>query len=102
MAGGDDWMPTREQIFAELCREWKIELGKPENVSAFGWKQAEAHTSIIRQLTIRFWDSAAKKRKTCRASRAIDSSCKPLPFMGLLMKKDASHFVRAQKNKQEG
>ena len=36
-----DWIPTREQVFAELCRKWKIGLGKPENGSAFGWKQGE-------------------------------------------------------------
>ncbi|MDR2738730.1 MAG: hypothetical protein LBB68_02730 [Treponema sp.] len=41
MAHHEDWLPSREQDFADLCKKWKAGLEAPAVVSAFGWNQAD-------------------------------------------------------------
>jgi hypothetical protein len=41
MAHYEDWLPSREQDLADLCKKWKAELEDPATVSAFGWNQAD-------------------------------------------------------------
>ncbi|MDR1099908.1 MAG: hypothetical protein LBL28_05440 [Treponema sp.] len=41
-----DWIPAREQDFADLCQKWKTGLGTPANVTAFGWNQAEVTAAL--------------------------------------------------------
>jgi hypothetical protein len=36
MANNGDWLPVREQDFADLCQKWKAGLENPANVANFG------------------------------------------------------------------
>jgi hypothetical protein len=38
---GGDWLPGREQDFADLCQKWKTGLEDPAKAAAFGWNQAD-------------------------------------------------------------
>jgi hypothetical protein len=42
----NDWLPPREQDFADLCQKWKTALEDPTVVAAFGWTQAEV-TAVL-------------------------------------------------------
>jgi hypothetical protein len=50
MANNGDWLPSREQDLADLCQKWKAGLENAANVTAFGWKQAEA-TEVLGKVT---------------------------------------------------
>jgi hypothetical protein len=41
-----DWLPSRDQDFADLCQNWKNGLSNPANVAAFGWKQDEVNAVL--------------------------------------------------------
>ncbi|MDR1175686.1 MAG: hypothetical protein LBK83_09500 [Treponema sp.] len=38
---GGDWLPGREQDFADLCQKWKAGLEDPAKAAAFGWNPAD-------------------------------------------------------------
>jgi hypothetical protein len=38
---GREWLPRKDQEFAELCRKWKTRLENSANTAAFGWDPAE-------------------------------------------------------------
>jgi hypothetical protein len=43
-----DWLPAREQDLEDLCQRWKLGLGNPVNVTAFGWKQVEVDEVLVK------------------------------------------------------
>jgi hypothetical protein len=43
---GINWLPDREQDFADLCRKWKTGQENPANVAAFGWIQTEVTATL--------------------------------------------------------
>ncbi|MDR2150877.1 MAG: hypothetical protein LBO67_08755 [Spirochaetaceae bacterium] len=42
-----DWLPRKEQDFADLCQKWKKGLSDPTNATAFEWKPDDLDEVLI-------------------------------------------------------
>jgi hypothetical protein len=87
----NDWLPKREESFADLCRKWVLSLGNEAAVMEFKWDDDERTTTLV-ALTEYLADLSAFKSVDSTANRTTKIKAREKAMTA--MRSFARSFIR--------